>query len=208
LGKNIRPAAIALLVTLGSVATLAAGTLRISSPSFEQNAVVPPQFTCDGAGTSPPLQFNGAPPGTRSLVLIVVDPDVPRSIKPDGRFLHWAVWDLAATRKEFAEGQRALGLNENGPGGYIPACPPNGEHRYVFQLYAINSVIGKASISNEADLRRAMEGHILDQAELVGRYTTRAFRSLRMAAAGVVAIIALAVIYRVWSRRRALAASR
>jgi Raf kinase inhibitor-like YbhB/YbcL family protein len=202
LGKNSRHAAIAILALLARAAILSAGELRIDSPSFEQNAVLPPQFTCDGTGTSPALRFSGAPPGTRSLVLIVVDPDVPRSIKADGRYLHWALWDMAADRKEIIEGQRARGLNENGPGAYIPACPPNGEHRYVFQLYALNSAIGRAAISNEADLRRAMEGHVLDQAELVGRYTTRSFRIMRMVIGGIVLLIVVALVYRVVARRR------
>jgi phosphatidylethanolamine-binding protein (PEBP) family uncharacterized protein len=116
-------------------AVAVAGELRITSPSFEQNAVMPPGLTCDGSG---------------------------------GQYLHWALWDLPPETTRIA-GQRLRGLNENGPGGYLPACPPNGEHRYVFQLCALDALIGNPRISNEADLRRAMEGHVLDQAELVGR---------------------------------------
>ena len=179
-----------------------AGSLQISSPSFNQNEVLPVQFTCDGAGTSPALQFSGAPRGTRSLVLIVVDPDVPRSIKSDGRFLHWALWNLAANRSEIIEGQRALGLNENGPGDYIPPCPATGEHRYLFQLYAIDYVIGNARISNEADLRAAMEGHVLERSELVGRYTIQAFRKERNIVVAIVSVLALIAIYWVWRRIR------
>ena len=190
---------------LMTAASLLAGSLQISSPSFTQNEVLPVQFTCDGAGTSPALQFSGAPRGTRSLVLIVVDPDVPRSIKPDGRFLHWALWNLAANRPEIIEGQRALGLNENGPGDYIPPCPPNGEHRYLFQLYAIDYVIGNARISNEADLRAAMEGHVLERSELVGRYTARAFRKERNIVVAIVSMLALIAIYWVWRRIRTAA---
>jgi len=182
-----------------------AGSLQISSPSFNQNEVLPVQFTCDGAGTSPALQFSGAPRGTRSLVLIVVDPDVPRSIKSDGRFLHWALWNLAANRSEIIEGQRALGLNENGPGDYIPPCPATGEHRYLFQLYAIDYVIGNARISNEADLRAAMEGHVLERSELVGRYTIQAFRKERNIVVAIVSLLALIAIYYGWRRIRARA---
>jgi Raf kinase inhibitor-like YbhB/YbcL family protein len=188
---------------VASHAVAAAGTLRISSPSFEQDAVMPPQFTCDGEGTSPALRFSGAPAAAKSLVLIVVDPDVPKAIKPDGRYLHWAIWDLSPGRTEIIQGQRARGLNENGPGGYIPACPPNGEHRYVFQLFAINSVLGDARFSGEADLRRAMEGHVLDQAELVGRYTTRSFRITRIAVGGIIFVIAAFLVFRLIARRRA-----
>jgi Raf kinase inhibitor-like YbhB/YbcL family protein len=191
-----------------TAASVSAGSLQITSPSFNQNEVLPTQFTCDGAGTSPALRFSGAPRGARSLVLIVVDPDVPTSIKPDGRYLQWALWNLSATRTELIEGQRALGLNDNGPGGYIAPCPSNGEHRYLFQLYAIDFVIGNATISSEADLRSAMDGHILEQSELVGRYTIQSFRDTRNLVVGIAALIALVVSYRVWLRIRAAVRSR
>jgi Raf kinase inhibitor-like YbhB/YbcL family protein len=194
-----------LLVALTSSAMAASGSLRITSPSFEQNTVIPPEFTCDGEGKSPELRFSGAPPAAKSLVLIVVDPDVPGLIKADGRYLHWAVWDLSPRRTGLVQGQIARGLNENGAGGYIPPCPPNGEHRYVFQLFAIDSALGEAGFHREADLRRAMEGHVLDQAELVGRYTTRSFRTTRIIVGGIVALLAVAVVYRFIARRRAAA---
>jgi Raf kinase inhibitor-like YbhB/YbcL family protein len=189
-------------------ASASAGSLQITSPSFNQNEVLPTQFTCDGAGMSPALRFSGAPRGTRSLVLVVVDPDVPRSIKPDGRFLHWALWNLAASRTEIIEGQRALGLNENGPGDYLPPCPPDGEHRYLFQLYAIDFVIGNARISSEADLQHAMEGHILEQSELVGRYTVQSFRKERNIVVAIAVLLALVLIYRLWLRIRSAIRSR
>jgi hypothetical protein len=182
-----------------TVVSASAKSLEISSPSFNQNEVLPEQFTCDGAGTSPALRFSGVPRGTRSLVLIVVDPDVPTSINPDGRFLHWALWNLAASRTAIIEGQRALGLNANGPGDYLPPCPTNGEHRYLFQLFAIDFVIGNARISSEADLRSAMEGHVLEQSELVGRYTLQSYRRIRRnLIVSIAVLIALFVIYRVW----------
>jgi len=198
----MRHAAIAALLISVASNAIAAGSLRISSPSFQQNETMPPEFTCDGEGTSPALRFSGAPAAAKSLVLIVVDPDVPRAIKADGRYLHWALWDLSPGRTEIVQGQRARGLNDNGAGGYIPACPPNGEHRYVFQLFAIDSVLGDARFSGEADLRSAMEGHVLDQAELVGRYTTRSFRTMRMIVGAVVLLTVLALVYRVVTRRR------
>jgi Raf kinase inhibitor-like YbhB/YbcL family protein len=208
LAKNTRHAAITVLLAAGSAVLIAqasasAKSLQITSPSFNQNDELPAEFTCDGAGTSPALRFSGAPRGTRSLVLTVVDPDVSKSVKPDGRYLHWALWNLSASRTEIIEGQRALGLNDNGPGGYIPPCPPYGEHRYLFQVYAIDFVIGSATISNEADLRRAMEGHILEQSELVGRYTVQSFRRARAVVVAIVVLLGLVAIYRGWSRIRA-----
>jgi Raf kinase inhibitor-like YbhB/YbcL family protein len=198
----------AFVTVLLTAPSASAGSLQISSPSFNQNDVIPAQFTCDGAGTSPALRFSGAPRGARSLVLIVVDPDVSKSNKPDGRYLHWALWNLSANRTEIIEGQRALGLNDNGPGNYIPPCPPTGEHRYLFQLYAIDFVIGNARISSEADLRRAMEGHVLEQSELVGRYTAQSFRRTRNIVVAIAVLLALVVIYRVWPRIRAAIRSR
>jgi Raf kinase inhibitor-like YbhB/YbcL family protein len=194
LGKNFWHAGVATVLSIGS--------LQITSPSFNQNDVLPVQFTCDGEGKSPALRFSGAPRGTRSLVLTVVDPDVPTSSKADGRYLHWALWNLSANRTEIIEGQSALGLNENGPGGYIPPCPPNLEHRYIFQLYAIDFVIGNARISSEADLRRAMDGHILEQSELVGRYTVQSFRRTRNLLVAIGALFGLFVSYRAWLRIR------
>jgi len=191
-----------------TAASASTGSLQITSPSFNSNDVIPARFTCDGAGTSPALQFSGAPRGAKTLVLIVVDPDAPTSIKPDGRYLHWALWNLSPGRTEIIEDQRALGLNDNGPGGYIPPCPRFGEHRYLFQLYAINVVIRNASISSEGDLRRAMEGHILEQSELVGRYTAQSFRRTRNLVIAIVILLALVVMYRAWPRIRAAVRSR
>jgi len=206
LGKNRRHAAIVImLVTAASAALSGAGELRITSPSFEQNAVIPSQFTCEGPGLNPALQFGGVPAAAKSLVLIVYDPDVPKAIKSDGRYLHWALWDLSPDTRGIVEGHRARGLNENGPGGYIPPCPPNGEHRYVFQLYALDTLLGDTRIAREADLRRAMEGHVLDQNELVGRYTTRMFRIVRFGLAVVALLVVFFVVRRVIAGRRAQA---
>jgi Raf kinase inhibitor-like YbhB/YbcL family protein len=191
------------LLAVASPALVASGSLRITSPSFEQNAVIPAEFTCDGEGQSPELRFSGAPAAAKSLVLIVVDPDVPGVIKADGRYLHWAVWDLSPRRTGLVQGQIARGVNENGAGGYIPPCPPNGEHRYVFQLFAIDSALGEARFRRETDLRRAMEGHVLDQAELVGRYTTRSFRITRIVVEGIVVVILAFIAFRLIARRRA-----
>jgi len=204
LGKNACHAAVmGVAVTLGATASLAAGTLRITSPAFQPNATLPSSATCEGEGRSPEVQFSGVPTAARSLVLIVFDPDVPRALKSDGRFLHWAVWDLPPDSGTVANASRARSVNENGGGGYIPACPPNGEHRYVFQLFALDTTLGNTRITNEADLRRAMEGHVLDQAELVGRYTTRMSRIITIVLGAAVLLIAVFLIRRIMARRRA-----
>jgi Raf kinase inhibitor-like YbhB/YbcL family protein len=193
---------VGLLVTVGPT-VMAADSLRISSSGFEQNAVMPSRFTCEGAGVNSELQLSGIPPAAKSLVLIVFDPDVPKSIKSDGRYLHWALWDLPPDTATIGEGQHAKGLNESGVGSYVPACPPNGEHRYVFQVFALDTTLGAARISRESDLRRAMEGHVLDQTELVGRYTTRVFRIMRLVVAAIVLLVVFFVVRRVARRRQA-----
>src|SRR5438046_2757936 len=170
-----------------------AAALTVSSPAFVPNAVIPAAYTCDGAGTSPPLSITGVPQAAKSLALIVFDPDVPKTIKADGRYLHWALWNLATTTTTIDE-SRGGGLSEGGRAGWVPPCPPNGEHRYVFQVFALDRSLGDEKISNEADLRRAMDSHTLEQAELVGRYTSRTSNQLNFifAAIGVVVIAALA----------------
>ena len=195
------------LIAVSSAVAVAADSLRISSPSFENNSVMPPQFTCEGAGLNPTLQFDGVPAAAKSLALIVVDSDVPRLLKSDGRYLHWALWDLPPGTARIVEGLGPRGLNENGAGGYIPACPPDGEHRYMFQLFALDILPGSTRIASEAELRRAMKGHILDQAELVGRYTTRSGRIVRVVLAAIAVIVLLAVflvVRRLARRRRPL----
>lgn len=183
-------------------ALLATATLGLSSPAFQQNAGIPSEFTCDGAGKNPALHVSGVPAEAKSLALIVFDPDVPTAIKPDGRYLHWLLWNLDPNTADVAE-SRGGGLSENGRNGYIPPCPPSGEHRYVFQLFALDRSLGDTKITGESDLRRAMDGHVLDQAELVGRYTSRTSGQLNFILPGIVALAAIALVYRFAVGRRA-----
>jgi Raf kinase inhibitor-like YbhB/YbcL family protein len=174
----------------------------ITSPSFNANETIPAKFTCDGSSSNPELRFSGVPATAKSLALIVFDPDVPKNIKADGRYLHWAVWNLAPQTTAIPERERS-GINENGPTGYAPPCPPGGEHRYVFQLFALDTTLRGAAISREAALRQAMEGHVIEQAELVGRYQRPAFKFLgRFGVVVVVLIVAAAVRYFVARRPR------
>ena len=113
--------------------------------------------------------FGGAPANTQSLVLIMDDPDVPKTMVPSGEFVHWLVWDIAATSKGIAEGEGKNGVNGMGRPGYMGPCPPDKSHRYFFKLYAVDTKI-TAPIKNKADLEKAMEGHILQKAELMANY--------------------------------------
>ena len=175
--------------------------LSISSPAFQQNGSIPPAFTCDGAGKNPELQIGGVPAAAKSLALIVFDPDVPKAIKSDGRYLHWALWNLATTSAVIEE-SRGGGLSEGGHSGWIPPCPPNGEHRYVFQAFALDTSLGETKITGEDDLRRAMDGHVLEQAELVGRYTGRISR-FGTILLGLVLLVAVVLASRAIRRARA-----
>jgi Raf kinase inhibitor-like YbhB/YbcL family protein len=148
--------------------------LEISSSAFPANGAIPSKYTCDGQGINPPLTFTGIPAKTQSLVLIVDDPDVPRNLMPSGVFDHWLIWDLAADSKGVAEGapEAKRGVNGTGQQGYMGPCPPDREHRYFFKLYALDTKL-TARIANKQDLESAMKGHILEQAELVGKYARK-----------------------------------
>jgi Raf kinase inhibitor-like YbhB/YbcL family protein len=175
--------------------------MQLTSPAFESNGSIPAKYTCDGAGVSPPLQISGVPAGSRELALIVYDPDVPKSIKADGRFSHWVVWKLP-TGTSAIEEHRSGGVSERGRAGYLPPCPPNGEHRYIFQLFALDTTLGDAKIFLESDLRRAMQGHIVEQTELVGRYTSRTSSRLNLIVPVIVAGVLIALAFKIVSNRR------
>jgi Raf kinase inhibitor-like YbhB/YbcL family protein len=148
----------------------AAAALQITSTAFPANGAIPSKYTCDGPGMNPPLAFSGIPDKTQSLVLIMDDPDVPKNLVPSGVFDHWLIWDLPADSKGFAEGAGKGGVNGMGQPGYMGPCPPDREHRYFFKLYALDTKLTSAKISNKKDLEAAMEGHIIERAELIGKY--------------------------------------
>ena len=149
--------------------------LRVTSPAFMDGARIPKKFTCDGPDASPKLNWNEAPPKTQSFALIMDDPDAPV-----GTWVHWVLFDLPADTKELAEGvakQEQLangarqGRNDFGKIGYGGPCPPPGKpHRYFFKLYALDAKLNLKAGATKADVEHAMKGHILAQAELIGRY--------------------------------------
>jgi len=175
--------------------------VQLTSSAFEQNGSIPAKYTCDGAGVNPPLQITGVPPGSRELALIVYDPDVPKSIKADGRYSHWVLWKLAPGTSTIEE-HRSGGISEGGQAGYIPPCPPNGEHRYIFQLFALDKSLGDAKIFLEQDLRRAMQGHIVEQTELVGRYASRTSTAMNLVLPAIVGVAIAALAWKVIAARR------
>lgn len=147
--------------------------MNISSSAFVDGKAIPAEFTCQGKNTNPPLHFDHIPSTAKSLVLIMEDPDVPRSLRPDGLFIHWMVWNMPPATTDIPAASIApgiSGLNTSGNIGYTGPCPPDREHRYFFRLYALDAELMIPSTAMKADLLRAMDGHILDQAEVMGRY--------------------------------------
>lgn len=148
-------------------------SIHITSSAFTHNGSIPSVYTCDGNGISPSLSFSNIPAETKSLVLIVDDPDVPTSIRSDGMFDHWVVWNIPPSTTGIGEGKTPdgmIGRNTSGTVTYYNPCPPDREHRYFFKLYALDTMLDLPIGSSKVDVERAMQGHILDQAELIGRY--------------------------------------
>jgi Raf kinase inhibitor-like YbhB/YbcL family protein len=144
-------------------------TLRITSPSFGNNGNIPPKFTCDGADVNPALAIENVPTGAKSLALIVDDPDAPAGI-----WVHWVVWNIPADIKEIKEHSvpagASQGLTDFRKRAYGGPCPPSGTHRYFFKLYALDALLNLGSDTTKAALERAMKGHIVAQAEIIGLY--------------------------------------
>ena len=141
----------------------------LESSAFGNAQSIPSRHTCDGEDVSPPLRWTNVPSGARSLALIVDDPDAPRGV-----FTHWIAWGLDPAAEGLREGEAAPSEGENdfGATGYRGPCPPpgHGRHRYVFRLYALDAEPELRAGAAKADVERAIEGHVLTTAELVGTY--------------------------------------
>jgi len=151
-------------------------SLNIASTAFGHQGRIPARYTCEGADVSPPLSFSGMPEGTRSLALIVDDPDAPDPAAPKMTWVHWVLYNLPADTEGLAEAVSRLpagtreGLNDWQRTGYGGPCPPIGRHRYFFKLYALDVVLPDLHEPDKAGLERAMRGHVLEQAVLMGTY--------------------------------------
>jgi Raf kinase inhibitor-like YbhB/YbcL family protein len=141
----------------------------LETSAFDNAQAIPSRHTCEGEDVSPPLRWTNVPEGTRSLALVVDDPDAP-----GGVFTHWIAWGLDPAAEGLGEGESAPreGQNDFGTTGYRGPCPPSGHgrHRYVFRLYALDSDPELAAGAARTELEQAIEGHVLTTAELVGTY--------------------------------------
>jgi hypothetical protein len=153
-------------------------TLEITSPVFSNNGEIPSKYTCDGMDISPALAWSGIPEGTKSIALIVDDPDAPDPAAPKMTWVHWVLYNIPASATGLPEAVKSQelpqgtkeGINDWKRTGYGGPCPPIGRHRYFHKLYALDAVLPDLGKPTKKDLQKAMEGHIIAQAELVGTY--------------------------------------
>jgi Raf kinase inhibitor-like YbhB/YbcL family protein len=152
--------------------------LRIRSPGFAHGGPIPSVHTCQGKDRSPALVFEGAPPGARSLALVVEDPDAPDPRAPKRVFAHWLLYDLPPETAGLPEAVAAAALppgtrggkSDFGRTGYGGPCPPIGRHRYFFRLYALDAILGDLGTPTRPVLLAAMQGHVVEEAEWMGTY--------------------------------------
>jgi Raf kinase inhibitor-like YbhB/YbcL family protein len=149
--------------------------LQLTSTAFRPEENIPAKFTCDDRNVSPELSWSGAPAGTKSFALVMHDPDAPIA----GGYTHWLVYNIPATAADIPEnapnqdqlpGGGMQGKNDSGTYGYTGPCPPSGTHRYYFRIYALDVALAPTAGLNKAGLEQAMQGHVLAQGELLGRY--------------------------------------
>jgi Raf kinase inhibitor-like YbhB/YbcL family protein len=153
-------------------------SLSITSPAFRSGGSIPAKYTCEGPDLSPPLEWTGVPSETKSLVLIVDDPDAPDPAAPKMTWVHWILYNLPPATSGLPDGVPgdALpagtleGLTDYRRTGWGGPCPPIGRHRYFFKLYALDQMLPAKGRQTKAQLERAMAGHLVGQAELMGTY--------------------------------------
>jgi len=148
----------------------------LTSSNFINQGLIAGRHTCEGNNISPALMWSNAPSGTKSFVLIIDDPDAPDPAHPQMTWVHWVLYNIPASTGTLSEGVNKLpdgtmeGLNDWKQTGYRGPCPPIGKHRYFHKLYALDTVLPDLKTPEKVKLEKAMEGHILAKAELVGLY--------------------------------------
>jgi Raf kinase inhibitor-like YbhB/YbcL family protein len=153
-------------------------TLKITSSAFPHGGDIPRRYTCDDQDVSPPLQWSGVPERTKSLVLIVDDPDAPDPAAPKRVYVHWVLYDIPTAITRIDEnGEAAVtragarqGTNDWDRTGYGGPCPPIGRHRYFFKLYALDASLGDLGAATKREVEQAMREHVVESAEIMGTY--------------------------------------
>jgi len=150
-------------------------SFTLKTTAFPQGQTIPQKYTCSGEDISPALTWEGAPAGTQSLALIADDPDAQ-----GGTWTHWILWDIPPGKNQLSENIAKTGTLDDGARqgsndfkrvGYVGPCPPPGKpHRYFFKLYALDAKLDLKAGASRNELERAMKGHVLEQAELMGKY--------------------------------------
>jgi Raf kinase inhibitor-like YbhB/YbcL family protein len=152
-------------------------TITVTSSAFQQGSSIPSQYTCDGSDISPPLAWQGVPPGAKSIALIGDDPDAPI-----GTWVHWVCYDIPPAVESLAQnmpktdtlqGGGKQGLTDFRSIGYGGPCPPSGTHRYFFKVFALDILLNLPAGKTKKDIEKAMKGHILAQGELMGTYSRK-----------------------------------
>ena len=152
--------------------------LALTSSAFTHNGAIPKQYTCQGSDISVPLAWSGLPAGTKSLALIVDDPDAPDPAAPKLTWVHWVLYNIPPSATGLKEAIKTSelpkgtfdGLNDWKRTGYGGPCPPIGRHRYFHKLYALDAVLPDLKRPTKAQLEKAMQGHVLEKFELIGTY--------------------------------------
>lgn len=169
-----------LAITVGLAALLigaGGATMELKSQAFAAGEMIPAKYTCDGQDISPPLSWSDPPTGTIGFALISDDPDAPV-----GTWVHWVMWNIPASASALDENLPKTASLSNGTKqgttdfrriGYGGPCPPSGIHRYFFKLYALDTALDLPASTTKKDLEKALQGHILGQAELMGTYRRR-----------------------------------
>ncbi|MFZ3231845.1 MAG: YbhB/YbcL family Raf kinase inhibitor-like protein [Pseudobdellovibrio sp.] len=148
----------------------------LKSKAFANQHEIPKQYTCEGRDISPQLEWSGVPEGTKSLVLIVEDPDAPDPKAPKMIFTHWIVYNIPLSQNYLADGAENLssevrfGLNDWKRSTWGGPCPPIGKHRYFYKLYAVDTILNFFTVPTKKQIEEAMNNHILGKSELVGLY--------------------------------------
>ncbi len=151
--------------------------IEVKSAAFQDGGMIPKRYTCDGQDISPPLAWSGLPADAKSIALIMDDPDAPM-----GTWVHWVLFNIPPGTKELTEkvpGTPSLsngakhGMNSWPRLGYGGPCPPRGTHRYYFKLYALDAVLDLQSGATKAQLLKAIQGHVLAEGQVMGKYTRK-----------------------------------